>query len=553
MTIAIPGTNVPVMFVASNSTGALPTGAAVQDIIVAQLGNTATIGTYSGWTALGTEISEGGYYYKNFYRVWQSGDTIPTWGTGYVTCSAFRFNHQTQAIVAQAQETDTNGASPTLPDVVNSAQNSNTAVYLIAGNGSGSHTPPANYLEAIDTSIDGSVGYRTNLASGSTTNGTLAASANNHYIWHFIVRQVDNTALTYYTLQLTSATFSETSTSINLLRGRKLQAESATMSETASTVNLSKGRRLSVDSSAVSWVSSNITLKRTYRLQGVSASVAMTPIAVSLEYGRKLRVDPATITLTPTAVNLKRGLKLRADTSAMAWTSTSINLKRTYRIQAVSASASMTPTTENLLYGRKIRVDPASLLWTSTNINLTYQQITNNPSLSVDSATFSMAGGTVNLLRGLKLSVTSATINETGTAVNLLRGLRLRADAASAAITPTAINLLYKRKLSVTSGSFSWVSSDVNLTKTGVLVHYKLSVDPSGTAWTSTSVNLARIRKLAAVSGTFNINSGDVTFTRPVVSFPYSRYDRKPQFYNKRSRIVFGTSRQGLPPMRRRR
>jgi hypothetical protein len=131
----------------------------------------------SGWTAIPTANDlNASTYMRAFYRVYQSGDSMPTFasGSGTYRASLYRITNADGIDIANISS----GLSA--PSV---SASSNALVFHILGNSGGtSVTVPTGDTvgeESASTNLTASVGYHTQAASGATGSATFSYSGSN--------------------------------------------------------------------------------------------------------------------------------------------------------------------------------------------------------------------------------------------------------------------------------------------------------------------------------------------------------------------------------------
>lgn len=178
-----------------NIRGFSGTGAAIpalvpgEDLVFAHLIDASSgIGPYTDWTQIGTEITlPGGFFVAAFYRKWQSGDVMPTWGVaGAMTLGIYNIDLTDlwQAIDLSLYT----AANPTLTSINSGKVIGDMSVYMAQGNSTLSYTPPANWVELFDSANDQSMGYRRDLAPDTAFAPQLTAAASDKGILHVIMK-----------------------------------------------------------------------------------------------------------------------------------------------------------------------------------------------------------------------------------------------------------------------------------------------------------------------------------------------------------------------------
>jgi hypothetical protein len=152
--------------------------------------------------------------------------------------------------------------------------------------------------------------------------------------------------------------------SIEATGARVITVTPATFSVSTSNVNLNFGRKLTVTAASITWTRNSVNMAKGYTLTVTTSAVTWTRNNVNMIFGRLLSVTAAGYTMTANVVNLygQRSLSVTAGS---------------YAVSTSNVTLTYTPATSWTL-----SVTPASIAVSANSVNLSYSQLPGGGGLS---------------------------------------------------------------------------------------------------------------------------------------------------------------------------
>lgn len=178
----------PVAYVGYDLNGdALPGSCGVGDFILVQLFNFGATSSYSGWTKITgrSNIGGSGYDLDWVWRVWQMGDSLPSWSEGLPELWCYTNTDPTTPIYDQAVSQG-DATTRTLTSITARADG-DLALYANGGVGFGSLGTPSGYTERSDSTFDTSAGEKAALDADESTSGSFSGSGYEWVLLHIIL------------------------------------------------------------------------------------------------------------------------------------------------------------------------------------------------------------------------------------------------------------------------------------------------------------------------------------------------------------------------------